>query len=180
LARSAPRRSDSRIGDGGSRHPPREPPDHPFLIARVDDWWGGRAVAGMLPHLFFDHFRPTSFVAEQAGAVVGFLIGFVSQTAPANAYVHFVGVDPTIRGAGIGRTPHERFATTVRALGCREINLVTSPKNTASIAFHRRLGFDILPGDAATADGVAYTRDYDGPGEDRVRFRLWLDAQSGG
>lgn len=48
------------------------------------------------------------------------------------------------------------------------------PRNSASIAFHARLGFAILPGDAERDNGVAFTRDYDGPGEDRVRFPLTL------
>jgi hypothetical protein len=26
------------------------------VIAVIDEWWGGRPMAGMLPRLFFDHF----------------------------------------------------------------------------------------------------------------------------
>src|SRR5688500_10538826 len=131
-----------------------EAADYPVVIARVDGWWGGRPMRGMLPRLFFVHFRPTSFVAEIDGRLVGFLVGFVSQSCPEVAYVHFVGVDPAARGAGVGRALYERFFETTYALGCREVQAVTAAGNAASIAFHRRLGFAIVPGDAATAEGI--------------------------
>jgi predicted GNAT superfamily acetyltransferase len=151
-----------------------EPSDHAPITAVVDAWWGGRQMAGMLPPLFFAHFRPTSFVAERDGRLAGFLIGFVSQTDPAQAYIHFVGVDPEIRGAGLGRTLYERFFAAVHDRGCTEVRCVTSPVNTGSIAFHRAMGFSPFPGDATTPDGVPFARDYDGPGEDRVRFTKHL------
>ena len=69
-----------------------EPDDHARVVAVIDDWWGGRAMADMLPHLFFVHFRDTSFVAEEDGELAGFLCGFRSQTFADEAYVHFVGV----------------------------------------------------------------------------------------
>lgn len=65
---------------------PVEPHDYPSIISVVDEWWGGRPMAAMLPQLFFVHFRSTSFAAVVDGEIVGFLIGFVSQTFPDQAY----------------------------------------------------------------------------------------------
>ena len=62
------------------------PDDYASIIAVVDSWWGGRAMAAMLPRLFFEHFRDTSFVAEVDGTLVGFLIGFFSPALPSEAY----------------------------------------------------------------------------------------------
>ena len=113
----------------------------------------------MLPRLFFLHFEGTSFVAEDAdGDLVGFVCGFLSQTDPEEAYIHFVGVSPEHRGAGIGRALYERFFAEVRDAHRSMIRCVTSPGNEDSVAFHAALGFQI--------DRVA--EDYDGPGEDRV------------
>ncbi len=154
-----------------------EPDDYAPTIAVVDAWWGGRRMRDMLPKLFFVHFRPTSFAAEVDGRLAGFLCGFVSQTDPAVAYVHFVGVDPGLRGAGVGRSLYARFFEAARAAGCREARAVTSPLNAASVTFHRRIGFDVMPGPAQSAD-IAFTPGYDGPGEDRVVFSLTL-ADSG-
>lgn len=30
--------------------------DYPSIISVVDEWWGGRPMAAMLPKLFFVHF----------------------------------------------------------------------------------------------------------------------------
>jgi ribosomal protein S18 acetylase RimI-like enzyme len=113
----------------------------------------------MLPKLFFLHFEGTSFVAEdEEGDLAGFLVGFLSQTNPDEAYIHFVGVAPERRGEGLGRALYERFFDEVRAQGRSLVRCVTSPGNESSVAFHEALGFEV--------DRLA--EDYDGPGEDRV------------
>ncbi len=48
--------------------------DYAPIIQVIDDWWGGRPMAGMLHRLFFEHFQPTSFVIEQHAEIVGFLV----------------------------------------------------------------------------------------------------------
>ncbi len=143
--------------------------DYLTVISVIDDWWGGRHMADMLPRLFFDHFTDTSLAAERDGELAGFLVGFQSQSRPAEAYIHFVGISPGERGRGLGRHLYERFFAAVRARGCDEVHSVTSPVNRGSIAFHQRMGFDIEPGDAQV-DGVAVAAGYDGDGQDRVRF----------
>jgi N-acetylglutamate synthase-like GNAT family acetyltransferase len=144
--------------------------DYDPIIQVIDDWWGGRPMAGMLHRLFFEHFQPTSFVIEEHAEMVGFLVGFRSQTTPTQAYIHFVGVHPDYRGQGMGRRLYEHFFEVVRKMGCTEVRAITSPVNRGSIAFHRRMGFAILPGDA-DIDGVAVMTNYDRHGNDRVRFR---------
>jgi ribosomal protein S18 acetylase RimI-like enzyme len=137
------------------------------VIGRVNTWWGGRDMAPMLPKLFFLHFEGTSFVADDDdGQLAGFLCGFLSQTDPEEAYIHFVGVAPERRGSGLGRDLYERFFTVVRGEGRSVVRCVTSPLNEDSVAFHRALGFE--------AERVA--RDYDGPGEDRVLLVKRLSA----
>jgi ribosomal protein S18 acetylase RimI-like enzyme len=116
-------------------------------------------MAPVLPRLFFLHFEGTSFVAEdETGDLVGFVCGFLSQTDPSEAYIHFVGVSPDRRGEGIGRRLYERFFEEVREAGRAVVRCVTSPANEDSVAFHEALGFEV---DRVVAD-------YDGPGEDRA------------
>ncbi len=146
-----------------------EESDYPGIIAVLDDWWNERKMTDMLPRLFFKHFRDTSFVAEEAGSVAGFLVGFVSRTDPRQAYAHFLGVHPEHRRQGVARALYGRFFETVAALGCQEVHCVTSPANRNSVAFHTRLGFAVEAGDKVV-DGLAVHGDYDGPGEDRVLF----------
>jgi ribosomal protein S18 acetylase RimI-like enzyme len=89
--------------------------DHAPIIAVVDQWWGGRQMAGLLPRLFFAHFQDTSFVIEDDGRIIAFLIGFVSQTDPLQAYIHFVGIHPEHRKHGLGKRLYDLFFETVRA-----------------------------------------------------------------
>lgn len=143
--------------------------DYAEVIAVLNDWWGGRQMSDMLPKLFFVHFQPTSFIAEQDGEIIGFLIGFQSQTCPNEAYIHFIGVHPDQRKNGVARRLYETFIDNVCQLGCDTVRCVTSPINTTSIAFHTRLGFRIERGDSE-AGGVSVHSNYDGRGESRVLF----------
>jgi hypothetical protein len=54
--------------------------DYERIISVLDEWWGGRRMNDMLPKLFFVHFCETSFIAESDEKIIGFLIGFLSQS----------------------------------------------------------------------------------------------------
>lgn len=152
------------------------PDDYPCVIEVVDHWWGGRHMADMLPKLFFVHFRQTCFIAESAGELLGFLVGFISQTFTDEAYIHFVGVHPDHRKRELGSALYAHFFAAAKKSGARTVNCVTSPLNKGSIAFHLRMGFRVLPGNQLI-DGVQVVRGYDGKGEDRVLFSRSLDQR---
>ncbi len=154
-----------------------EPSDYQPIMSVLNDWWGGRNMRDMLPRLFFVHFRETSFVAESEGKIVGFIIGFLSQTFPDQAYIHFAGVHPEYRRGGLASRLCDYFMKVVEKHGCRIIRSVTSPVNKVSIAFHLRIGFTIVPGDAVI-EGISFTKNYDGDGEDRVQFERLLSAST--
>jgi predicted GNAT superfamily acetyltransferase len=147
--------------------------DHARIDAIIDDWWGGRPMRRMLPRLFFEHFADTSFVVERDGELVAFLVAFVSSARPDEAYIHFVGVRPDRRREGHARALYERFLVLAGERGCRSVGCITAPINEGSIAFHRSLGFDVVPGDTDVG-GTSVHTSYDGPGEDRVVFRRAL------
>ncbi|MEI5099163.1 GNAT family N-acetyltransferase [Streptomyces sp. PmtG] len=81
-----------------------------------------------------------------------------------------MGVDPELRGRGVGRELYETFFRDAAAAGRTRVRSVTSPTNTRSIAFHQALGFRVEPGDGVGPHGVSVHTDYDGPGLDRVCF----------
>ncbi|WP_233498890.1 GNAT family N-acetyltransferase [Blastococcus sp. TF02A-26] len=163
------------LPDGLTARRPTEA-DHARVQATLGDWWGHlggefgdlqRAL--LLPRLFFQHFTATSTLVEDAdGRIAAFLVGFLSPDRPA-AYVHFVGVDPAMRGTGLGRRLYEAFFTAATARGAREVRCITGPANRDSVAFHTRMGFVLEPGDREE-DGIPVHSDYDGPGLDRVSF----------
>jgi len=150
-----------------------EPGDWQRVTDVLADWWGGRDLSGLLPRLFFQHFCDTSFVVESDAELAAFLVGFLCPTHEGEAYIHFVGVDPNLRGTGIARALYERFFDLARARGQSVVRAVTSPVNKASVAFHSAMGFAVVAGDGEI-DGVPVWLDYDGPSEHRVRFEYRL------
>jgi GNAT superfamily N-acetyltransferase len=116
--------------------------DYDGVVGVVDSWWG-REISAALPRLFLDHFWATSRVAEDERGLAAFLVGFVSPSCPQVGYVHFVGVRPDQRKTGLARELYERFAQHARQQRCTELKAITASFNTASIRFHRRLGFAV-------------------------------------
>ena len=135
------------------------PGDYDAIAAVVDDWWG-RPVLPALPRLFLDHFYRTSFVADGPDGPAGFLIGFLSPSEPDRAYIHFAGVAPAVRGEGLARRLYTGFFALASADGRQVVGAITAPANTASIAFHRAMGFSV----------TGPVTGYAGPGRDYVLF----------
>jgi ribosomal protein S18 acetylase RimI-like enzyme len=138
---------------------PAVPADYDAIAAVVDRWWG-RPVLGSLPRLFFDLFCATSLVIDGPDGPEAFLVGIMSPSDAARAYIHFVGVAPRARGRGYGRMLYEEFFGMARADGRTLVSSITAPGNAASAAFHRAMGFTVagpVPGN-------------DGPGKDMLAF----------
>ncbi len=134
------------------------PGDHASVVGVIDGWWG-RPLHALVQPLFLEHFADTSLIAEDERGLAGFLIGFLSQTHPDEAYIHFAGVRPDLRGTGLGRDLYTEFFRRVRGRGRTVVTCITAPVNTGSIAFHAAMGF-------AVAMPVT--------GETHVRFRREL------
>lgn len=146
--------------------------DHLGIVSAIPEWWqtaNSDTLPLLVPKLFVQHFSDTSTLVEDGeGKLAGFLIGFRSAAQPEVGYIHFVGVRPDQRGAGLARVLYERFFDEMRSRGCTEVHAVTSIVNLRSQDFHRAMGFEFA-GDAEF-DGVLGWTDYDGPGHHRVSF----------
>jgi ribosomal protein S18 acetylase RimI-like enzyme len=147
--------------------------DFPRVLPLVDAWWG-RPISAIFKRVFFEYFQNLSRVAEEDGEILGFLVGLASQSDPRVGYVQFLAVAPQARGRGLGRHLYETFFAAARKRGCTLAQALTGIDNRASVAFHRRLGFSLLPGDG-TVDGLPAWMNYDGPGQHRFRFQRALD-----
>jgi GNAT superfamily N-acetyltransferase len=167
--------ADGRAGPGSTpdlrfRRPVEA--DHPSIVGRVDEWWGGRRIHHLLPRLWFQHFTGTSWIAEtEDGRLAGFLVGFLSPDHPDEAYVHLIATDPNLRGRGVGRALYERFFDDARAAGARRVMAITWPGNRISVRFHAAMGF--RPSEGPGSQRLFGTRaypDYEFDGEDRVLF----------
>lgn len=147
--------------------------DYYKVIAVIDEWWGGRQMADMLPHLFFKHFSDTSYIIEDDEKMIGFLVAFISQTHPNESYIHFFGVDPAHRKKGVGKKTYAYFNDQIKSKGCNTVCLVTSVVNKTSIAYHTAIGFEIVKGEKEI-DGISVHPGYDGIGSNMVLFRKEL------
>ena len=149
------------------------PSDYENVISVMPGWWGGRDLTSMLPKVFFMHFHNTIYIAELKNELVGFLVGFLSQTEDKVGYIHFAGVHPSYRKAGIGRLLYHKFYDACKTNDRSIVKSCTSPINKLSIKFHKRLGFEIESGDGII-DNVPVTLNYHGENDHKVSFRKEL------
>ncbi|OIK02106.1 GNAT family N-acetyltransferase [Streptomyces monashensis] len=154
--------------------------DHGAIVGCVQRWWTdsrtpeqARELSLLLPRLFLQFFSATSLVLEDGSDIRAFLVGFHSADNDTEAYIHFVGVDPELRGQGVARDLYASFFRRAAEAGRAEVRAITSPTNTGSIAFHRAMGFAVERGDREIG-GLSVHTDYDGPGQDRVCFHRSL------
>jgi GNAT superfamily N-acetyltransferase len=157
--------------------------DYARVAPLIDDWWDGRAAAGLLPRSWFRHFSSTSWLAEvdrepedpgeaPTIRVAGLLVGYIAPDDPELAVCHAIGVDPNLRRRGVGRALYEHFLEDARSAGARRVEAVGAPDDPACVRFHLALGFrpDDGPG-SRRLYGIPAFEAYDFGREDRVRFR---------
>jgi L-amino acid N-acyltransferase YncA len=84
--------------------------------------------------------------------------------------VHLIAVRDSHKGQGLARALYDHFIAFASAHGCTAIKAITSPENCQSVAIHRKMGMELLG--AANEAGTPVVKDYAGPGQDRVVFRL--------
>jgi ribosomal protein S18 acetylase RimI-like enzyme len=126
-------------------------------------------------HLFTKFFSSTSFVAEKNQRIIGFLLGFISQDNPKEAYIHLLCVHPRYRGEGIASKLLGEFIETVKKKNIRRISLITKPINKKAISFYRKHGFKDYKGPQTRKIGdVNVFKDYNGEREDMVLFEKSL------
>ena len=101
------------------------------------------------------------------------MIGFLSPSRTNEGYIHFAGVHPDFRGIGIGKSLYDRFLRICKENGRNIIRACTSPVNKGSIEFHKKIGFNILKGNAQI-DGIQVTLDYNKPNDPKVLFKIEL------
>jgi L-amino acid N-acyltransferase YncA len=71
----------------------------------------------------------------------------------------------------MGKFLYQRFFEICKENQRDTIRACTSPVNKGSIAFHKKIGFDITKGNAEV-DGLQVTLDYNKPGDPKVLFEI--------
>jgi ribosomal protein S18 acetylase RimI-like enzyme len=80
--------------------------------------------------------------AIDGGVVVGFASGvdYIHPDKPREFWINEVGVAPTHRGRGLGKSVLRALLEHARALGCREAWVLTETDNEAANALYAALG----------------------------------------
>lgn len=149
------------------------PEDHQQIIDVIPDWLGGRDLRASVPKLFLIHFHDTCFMAEKNGRLAGFLIGFLSQVRPDEAYIHFVCVHPDSRMTGTARMLYRSFYNVCRDNSRTVVRSSIDLANKLSIDFHLKMGFEMVPGDREV-DGIQVTENYLHKKDQLVLFKKML------
>jgi GNAT superfamily N-acetyltransferase len=127
------------------------------VLADHPRYWGERDLRSLHLTALVQEFGSTCLVARAGDGIRGYVFGFV--TPAGTGYVHLVATRDDARGSGLGRRLYGAFAEAARREGAVRLKAITSVGNTGSIAFHRRLGFE-----------VRIVEDYNGPGQTMAVF----------
>jgi len=137
------------------------------ILTELEEFWGTDRARAVHHPMFVHEFGDTAWVVREDDRIVAYLFGFWSQTEP-TGYIHLAAVRSSHQRRGIGRWLYEQFEELARERGFTALKALTPPFNSGSIAFHRRLGFELLG--EPNEEGVPIVRDYFGPGKPRVVF----------
>lgn len=135
----------------------------------LSDFWGNDRTQPFHHPMFVNEFSDTSYVIHDDTRVIAYLFGFIGQKEPIG-YVHLIGVRKEYQKQQIGKRLYLNFINVLQAKGIQELKAITTPSNLDSIRFHSKLGMEMLG--EPLADGIKVIRDYSGPGQDRVVFRM--------
>lgn len=145
--------------------------DYYQILTNVADYWGSERLLNSHHPMYIHEFGDSAYVIKADGKVMAYLFGFIAQTSP-TAYVHLVGVHQDFQHKGLGSTLYHHFIHYAKEKGCTRLKAITSPSNSLSIRFHKKMGMRLLG--EKNADGVEVVQDYSGMGRDCVVFEKEL------
>ena len=145
---------DREAGDGELTLRPLRPGDVGWIIhrqavlyAEEHGWdWTYEGLASRILGAFvaeFDASREDSWVAERAGAIVGSIF-LMKSDAPGVAKLRLLYVEPSARGAGVGRRLVDTCIARARELGYRQLTLWTNDILAAARRIYQAAGFRLI------------------------------------
>lgn len=143
--------------------------DFDQIIANFRDFWSTDRTFCLHHPTIINEFENTAFVLKEGNTVCAYLFGFYSQAQPV-AYAHLIAVRKNYRRLGLGRKLYEHFIKCAREKHCLKLKAITRPGNLDSIAFHKKIGMELIGG--GIIDDIPVVYDYAGPGEHRVVFMM--------
>lgn len=142
------------------------------ILTDITDFWGSDRTLSFHHPMFINEFGNTAFVIKIRDKVVAYLLGFISQTE-LTGYVHLIGVRQSHQKNGLGKKLYRHFIEYLKSNNIKNLKAITTPTNEMSINFH--LGIGMIMTGIENNNGIKVIKDYSGPGQDRVVFKMKLD-----
>lgn len=143
--------------------------DFHYILNHITTYWGSERALALHHPLFIYEFGNSAFVIKHDEIVLAYIFGFIAQTSK-TGYIHLVGVNTNYQNKGLGTLLYQHFIAFAKKEGCKKIKAITTPTNTQSINFHKKIGMHLL-GDV-NEDGIPIVKNYSGPGLDKVVFEM--------
>lgn len=83
------------------------------------------------------------FVAENTGKVVGFILAYETLPFRGTLFIHYVGINPTHQGKGIGLLLFKRIIEKAKENDINVIQSLINTDNPPSIKLHKKAGFKL-------------------------------------
>jgi diaminobutyrate acetyltransferase len=127
------------------------------------------------------YFGNSCFIAEIRNRIVGFVLGFISQTHSQRTYFLWqIGVSPLMQGTGLGKRLLKEVEKQLTCLGYQRIEVTIDPENIPSQKLFAEMGYgNISPKEGETVEVMGHiaVKDYYKPGR---HFMLYEKILPGG
>lgn len=143
-------------------------------------------IEGIVQHpthfykIMLQYFGNSIIVAVDNDELVGFLLGFVSQTNPEEYFIWQLGVDPQHRGKKIAGKIMKSTIDTARRFGCKKVTATVETTNKPSQGLFESSGFAIVTneslGDVIHEHGKPAIKNYYASGTNQVFYQYNIDS----
>lgn len=127
------------------------------------------------------YFGNSCVVAKWRKRIIGFVLGFISQTHGQSTYFLWqIGVAPYMQGSGLGRRLLAKVEKTATNLGCQRIELTIDPENRPSQKLFEKSGYsNISSKENVTVElkGNTAVKDYYKPGRHFMLYEKKLGGE---
>ena len=109
------------------------------------------------------YFKDTCFVALDNGSIVGYIMGFISQTDNKSSFIWQIGVHTDLKRSGVASKLLDAFEKQIMSKGCQRIELTVDPENPASQKLFENRGYENISeteGETVTVSGKVAVKDY--------------------
>ncbi len=145
-------------------------------------------IEGIVQHpthfykIMITYFGNSIPIVSLNGRIVGFLLGFVSQTDPDEFFIWQLGVSPQHRGKGIAGKIMDYTLSIATESGCRRITATVETTNKPSQLLFESSGFSIVTnnrlGEVIEEHGKLAIKNYYASGTNQVFYQLNINLKT--